>query len=626
MTNLNKEQRKAVTSGDGGPLLVVAPPGSGKTRTIAARAAELLCSGVESRDILLVTFTNKAAREMKERITEATGDDVKGMWCGTFHSICVRILRRLSDSYREGRSSQFVIFDKSDADSVAKSVLVEIDAPMAPSELTSWISLCKNAGLAWEDLNPDPADSELKLRQAAWRRYESKLQESDAFDFDDLLLVTWRAMKGGPVPRFDYVLVDEYQDTNKVQVELVYNWARHGNVFAVGDSRQAIYAFRGADYRNMLSFPTRFKGSEIIELKQNYRSTPPIVNWCNQIAKAHSWKEGLMSAVRDGGSKEIRRRSFMMSEDEADFIVSEIKKKVDHGESPGDIAVLYRLHSLSRPVEERLVWERIPYKVVGGLRFYDRAVVRDALAYLRFAANPKNASDLVRISKSPKRGLGSVAIQEIIKSAREHGCNLLEAMPYAIKERLSPKASKGANELYRIFIMPPTRPDSLSNYAKILIELGGLPHMWRERLNSSRNHQEEHKAEQSLEHLSAVVNAVAAYESRHENGATLDGYLSEVALLSDQDEITDDAVQLMSIHASKGLEFGTVFVMGLEDGTLPCRHAIVDGDMSEELRLFYVACSRAKDNLFVTRCNNRLVYGRYERLPPSRFLVQMEQS
>jgi len=624
---------------------------------VTARAAKLIAGGVRPEEMLLVTFTNKAAGEMKERLRLMAGAEATSrLWAGTFHSICARILRKLrGDAEREGRSADFSIYDDKDTLALVKRAATEngLDPKMTDhQEIRSWISWRKNGGGAWshaegdreprfipEDLVPE---SELEEKwRAIWVDYDRLLTASNAYDFDDLLGVMMRLVEGGSAlgngicHRWSHVIVDEYQDTNEVQFRLVRALSARRNLCVVGDHRQAIYGFRGANYRNILLFKDRYEDAEVVSLDTNYRSDGNIVTCFNALFEDSEMKP----VVGRSAGKKIEVAGCIDEEHEATAVCGRIATALEMGVPPSEIAVLYRVHALSRAIEERLRDSGLAYQVVGGLSFYERSVVKNALAYVRLVTNPHSDVDLERVINLPPRGLGPDAIGRLHVLAAERRCSLWDAIPSLIP-LCTPKPARGLQS-FQLLVKQAQEDYSskrvgLADIVESLLVRSG----YRQRLMEERTTRQEkigaedlrrpktrkgrvakevveaERAEQNLLNLDQVVAAVEAYEGRIRE-PTLQGYLEEVALITDQDQLKDGAVSLMTIHAAKGLEYQYVFVVGVESKILPFVRA---EDLSEELRLLFVAVSRAKKSLSLSYAMARRMFGQIEQKCPSDFL------
>jgi DNA helicase-2/ATP-dependent DNA helicase PcrA len=625
---LNPPQWQAVSHGDG-PLLILAGAGSGKTRVLTYRIAYLVDHlGVPPWAILAVTFTNKAAREMARRVEELLGTGGLDAWVGTFHGVCLRILRRHGELLPVGR--EFSIYDSDDQKKVAAAVVAEMGLDgkrfKAPA-LLHRVGRAKDEGLGPDDIEL-PAHSPLaEIVPEFFVRYDRRLRDARALDFSDLLLETLNLFATHPEvaagyrQRFRHLLIDEYQDTNRVQYRLARELAAgHGNLCAVGDDDQSIYSWRGADIRNILAFEEDFPGTTTVKLEQNYRSTAAILEAASAVVgRNRSRHPKILWTARDGGVP-VTVREAPTEEEEAHWVVAELQTLHRGGTPYAGCAVLYRMHAQSRAFEEALLRLRIPYVVYGGLRFYDRREVKDALAYLRLVLNPDDPVSFVRVVNTPPRGIGKTTVERLLGVAGERQKGLWEAVNAALDEGLlatrAARAVAGFLALldgWREAVGATPLRDLLgrilqdSGYAAALGAEGG------------------EQAETRLENLEELLNAAEAFEQTEQGG--IREFLDRAALVSEQDRTEDraDAVTLMTLHAAKGLEYPAVFLSGLEEGVFP-HHMSSDtpAGIEEERRLCYVGMTRAQDRLYLTRAHIRRVYGAEGYLrPPSRFLKEL---
>lgn len=637
--SLNPAQRAAVDHGHG-PLLINATAGSGKTRTITERTAALIERGVDPDRLLLVTFTNKAAREMKERIAKRVGQDLaKAVWAGTFHSVCRRLLRSFqSDAVREGRTADFSIYDEDDSLGCIKGAMneLELDSPatpncasaMEPKAIREWVSRMKALGLEPADLREEAHGDELAVAQyLTWKRYEAILRANNAFDFDDLLCVTMRAAESESDAglylrsRWTHVLVDEYQDTSEVQFRIVRALGSSRNVTVVGDINQSLYAWRGAKPDNILDFArTHYPDAAVVDMKTNYRSTRRIVAFANAFVS-----NGDAEAAKDEGEA-VMVRGFYDEDAEARFVADDIQARLRKGVPASECVVLYRNHVLSRAIEDQLRNRGVRYDIVGGTTFYERRVVKDILGYLRLIVNPESNLDFERVVNNPPRGLGDKAVAKIRERAREKNVSLTKAVMAALAEGVI--TGKPAASVQRFMLLLKHAHADLatkrpSEVASDLLTTSGFRAFLAERVEKKKKegkHADAEKAARDVEHVEAVVAALTAYEARTE-GATMQGYLDEVALVTAQDNAKGDKVLLSTIHGYKGLEADCVWVIGFEQGVLPPKSAQNDFQaLAEEKRVAFVACSRARKYMAVTYSAGRVRYGKYEATGPSDFL------
>ena len=629
LADLNPAQREAVLHVDG-PLLVVAGAGSGKTRVLTHRVAHLIrAHGVKPNEILAITFTNKAAAEMRERLERTLGRTARAIWILTFHAACGRILRR--EAERLGYRSSFTIYDQADQVRVVKACLEELGKDpkrFTPRGIHAQISNAKNQLISPEEYASRVASFWDQTVAEVYERYQRRLFASNAVDFDDMLMLTVQVLERFPEAlerwqtTFRHVLVDEYQDTNHAQYRLLQLLAaKHRNVFAVGDPDQSIYAFRGADIRNILDFERDFGGAGVIALEQNYRSTNSILEAANAVIDNNRDRKPkrLWSDLGQGDPVEV-----VEVEDEhaeARFVAAEIARQVEAGNSAAEIAVFYRTNAQSRVLEDVLVRQGVPYQVIGGPRFYERAEIRDAVAYLAVLNNPTDAVSLMRIANRPRRGIGDTSIQRLVAHADALGISLWEATA-------DPEAAGVAAASARALRSFRTMMESLMSAAQEL-EVDELVQAVLERSGTIEAYEAERtiEARGRIENLEELVGSAQEYRSRVEEPA-LAGFLEEVQLQSDQDTLASDTAQvtLMTIHNAKGLEYRFVFLIGMEDGIFPHSRSIEDNEVEEERRLAYVGMTRAMERLTMTHATARSLYGRREYNLASRFLDELPAS
>ncbi|MFD5948598.1 DNA helicase PcrA [Streptomyces collinus] len=650
LEGLNDNQRAAVVH-SGSPLLIVAGAGSGKTRVLTHRIAHLLAErGVHPGQILAITFTNKAAGEMKERVEQLVGPRANAMWVMTFHSACVRILRR--ESKKLGFTSSFSIYDAADSKRLMALVCRDLDLDpkrFPPKSFSAKISNLKNELIDEEDFAAQATDGFEKTLAQAYAMYQSRLREANALDFDDLIMTTVNLLRAFPDVaehyrrRFRHVLVDEYQDTNHAQYALVrelVGTSEHpvdvppeaevppAELCVVGDADQSIYAFRGATIRNILQFEEDYPDATTILLEQNYRSTQTILSAANAVIERNESRRPKNLWTNAGSGARITGYVADTEHDEAQFVAEEIDRLTDAGHAKaGDVAVFYRTNAQSRVFEEIFIRVGLPYKVVGGVRFYERKEVRDVLAYLRVLANPEDSVPLRRILNVPKRGIGDRA----------------EAMIDALsqREKISfPQALKRVDEAYGMAARSTNavkRFNTLMEDLRTVVESGAGPATVLEavlertgylaELQASTDPQDETRIE-NLQELAAV-----AMEFEQERGedeqTTLSDFLEQVALVADSDQIPDEedgdgVITLMTLHTAKGLEFPVVFLTGMEDGVFPHMRALGQTkELEEERRLAYVGITRARERLYLTRSTLRSAWGQPSYNPPSRFLEEI---
>ncbi|MEU7255537.1 DNA helicase PcrA [Streptomyces rimosus] len=640
LEGLNDQQKAAVVH-SGGPLLIVAGAGSGKTRVLTHRIAHLLgARGVHPGQILAITFTNKAAGEMKERVEDLVGPRANAMWVSTFHSACVRILRR--ESKKLGFTSSFSIYDAADSKRLMALVCRDLDLDpkrFPPKSFSAKVSNLKNELIDEETFADQAADGFEKSVAEAYAMYQARLREANALDFDDIIMTTVNLLQAFPDVadhyrrRFRHVLVDEYQDTNHAQYtlvrELVGPAESAGELCVVGDADQSIYAFRGATIRNILQFEEDYPDATTIMLEQNYRSSQTILSAANAVIERNENRRPKNLWTDAGEGPRIIGYVADTEHDEAQFVADEIDRLTDAGDAKaGDVAVFYRTNAQSRVFEEIFIRVGLPYKVVGGVRFYERKEVRDVLAYLRVLANPEDTVPLRRILNVPKRGIGERAEAMIdALSAREK-----ITFPQALRrvDEAYGMAARSANAVKRF--------NTLMEELRTIVESGAGPATVLEavlertgylaELQSSTDPQDETRIE-NLQELAAV--ALEFEQDRgEENPGTLADFLEQVALVADSDQIPDEdeegtgVITLMTLHTAKGLEFPTVFLTGMEDGVFPHMRALGQTkELEEERRLAYVGITRARERLYVTRSTMRSAWGQPSYNPPSRFLEEI---
>ena len=616
---LNEPQREAVYHTDG-PLLILAGAGSGKTRVLTHRIAYLIGErGVNPWNILAITFTNKAAEEMRQRVDNLVGFGAESVWVSTFHSACVRILRRFID--RLGYENHFTIYDTDDQKTLIKEVCRKVDVDtkvFKERSLLSAISSAKNEMILPDEFELNAGGDFAKMKIAkVYREYEAQMRANNALDFDDLLVKTVQLLQTQPdvlesyQERFRYIMVDEYQDTNTVQFQLVSLLAgKYKNLCVVGDDDQSIYKFRGANIRNILDFEHEFPDAKVIKLEQNYRSTGNILNAANSVIANNRGRKEKSLWTENGEGELIRLRQFDTAFDEADFIGEDIKSAVRQGGSYNDSAVLYRTNAQSRLLEEKFIAMNIPYKIVGGVNFYARREIKDLLAYLKTIDNGRDDVAVRRIINVPKRGIGLTTINRIQESATERGIGFYEAL-------LAPGLIAGVGR-------SATKLDSfaaLIEYFKTLAEEMNITDLLQEVIEKtgyieSLENEDKEEAKTRKENIDELISKAATYEEScqdKDEKATLSGFLEEVALVADIDSLDEDQeyVVLMTLHSAKGLEFPRVYLAGMEDGLFPGYMSINAGDreeLEEERRLCYVGITRAEQELTLTSARRRMVH------------------
>ena len=634
LKSLNPQQLEAVNY-DGGPCLIVAGAGTGKTKTLTTKIAKLIADGYHPARILAVTFTNKAAQEMRERVEALEPGCGRRVWIHTFHSFGVRILRQNAEAL--GLSRDFAIYDDTDQKKVVSLILEQMGIKDPKKEINQIVSLISRAkdDMVTPDTMMQSATAsglDFKIRAAeVYRRYEQKLKEAGALDFGDLLVKTVVLLRDHEDIRnyyqdfFQYILVDEYQDTNHTQYLITKMLAaKHRKLCVVGDPDQSIYSWRGANIRNILEFEKDFKDAKVITLEQNYRSTKAILDASNRlITKNKKRKEKNLFTDKSMGDP-IEVRELMSEGDEARWVSQNIKALVDEGASLKEIAVFYRTNAQSRSFEDYFRRYQIPYRLVGTVRFYDRKEIKDMMCYARILVNPADNVSLLRIINTPTRGLGKVAQDRLLAYAEEKHISLYDALKNAAYvPGLSSAACKAAVKLVQLFEnwrgdMLLTDPSDI--FHKILVESGYMDAVKAEM-------EKDPEAESRLQNLDALINAVKEYEDRCRKGEkepSVADFLQEVSLLSGEDDSQADengAVTLMTVHLAKGLEFNNVFVTGLEENLFPIGRDNED-DLEEERRLCYVAMTRARERLFLTYARTRRKFGQLQENLPSRFLFE----
>jgi DNA helicase-2/ATP-dependent DNA helicase PcrA len=629
LADLNEAQRDAVLTTEG-PLLVIAGAGSGKTRVLTYRVAHLLAAcGVKPNEILAITFTNKAAGEMRDRIDAMVGPMVRAIWILTFHSACGRILRR--EAQRLGYRSNFTIYDQADQIRLVKQCLEELERDpkrFVPRGIHAQISNAKNQLVGPDDYAARVASFYDQTVADAYQLYQRRLFASNAVDFDDLLMLTVEVLDRFPEARerwsktFRYILVDEYQDTNHAQYVLLKQLAGHGNVMAVGDPDQAIYSFRGADIRNILEFERDFSGTKIIPLEQNYRSTNTVLRAANHVI-AHNRERKEKTLFSELGEGEPVR--VVETEDEhaeARFVAAEIAALVEQGYSHDEIAVVYRTNAQSRVLEDVLVRQGVAYQVIGGPRFYDRAEIKDAIAYLQAIDNPYDAVSLTRIANKPRRGVGDTSLGRLNTLATGEGVSLWEAMTRADEAALAPASQRSVQSFVNLMqsLMAGALDMPVTDVVERVLERSG----YLEALEAERTIE----ARGRIENLEELVGVAREYDAGAQE-PSLSGFLQEISLYSDQDALRDadgsGQVTLMTLHNAKGLEFRAVFMLGMEEGIFPHSRSIEENTLEEERRLSYVGMTRAKERLTLTHAARRALYGRSDANLPSRFLDELPE-
>lgn len=631
LEGLNPKQIEAVKTTEG-PLLIMAGAGSGKTRVLTHRVAYLMVEkGVNPYNILAITFTNKAAREMKERIGAIMGESAQNVWISTFHSMCVRMLRR--DIDRLGYNRNFTILDTTDQLSVIKNILKELNIDSKkfdPRAILGAISNAKNELVDADEYEKSAAGYYEKVVSDVYKEYQRRLRRNSALDFDDLIMVTIQLFERVPEVleyyqrKFHYIHVDEYQDTNRAQYTLVKLLAaRFKNLCVVGDSDQSIYRWRGADIANILSFEKDYPNANVILLEQNYRSTKKILEAANEVIKNNvNRKPKNLWTDNDDGKAIVYYRA-EGEKTEAQFVAGKIKELTEAGKrSRSDIAILYRTNAQSRVMEEVLIKSNIPYNIVGGTKFYDRKEIKDLLAYLRLIANPDDDVSFQRIINIPKRGIGASSVDKISAYANERDLSMFESLGEADFIGLSGRAANSAAAFYELIKNFAQMQEFLSvtELVEEVIEKSG----YRDMLKAEKSLE----AESRLENIEEFLSVTKSFEAQN-NDKSLVAFLTDLALVADIDQLDNegaasDAVTLMTLHSAKGLEFPIVFLIGMEEGIFPHNRSLIDEEeMEEERRLAYVGITRAEEELYLTNAEMRTLYGRTNMNPASRFIDEI---
>lgn len=645
LRDLNPVQREAVEFGEG-PLLILAGAGSGKTRVLTYRIAHLIARGLDPWRILAITFTNKAAREMRERVISLVGSEGSGLWVTTFHSACVRILRREINRL-PGYTRSFIIYDTSDQLTLLKECLQELDLDekkFPPRAFLGVIGEAKNKLLDPLSFQAQAGDYFQETAAAVYQKYQSKLISNNGLDFDDIIMLTVKLFRENPdvlelyQERFRHILVDEYQDTNHAQYVFINMLAqKYRNLCVVGDDDQSVYSWRGADVRNILAFEKDYPEAKILRLEQNYRSTRMILQAANYLVKhnVNRKEKSLWTENQEGEGLTLYQARD--ERDEARFVTDMIRLLRDEqGRPNSDFAVLYRTNAQSRVLEEHLMKEGIPYRIYSGLKFYERMEIKDIIAYLRLIHNPADTFSFVRVVNLPKKGIGKGTLQKVLEYAEEQELDILDALAEA--PYIPGLQAKAVNSLtaFRDLILK-FRQDAQKGKPvtelteKILEETGYLPALKQENTVEALSR---------IDNLYEFLSVTAEYDNNigeyledynlgeEQNLIILGGFLEQVALVSDIDNYdeSEDAVKLMTMHSAKGLEFPVVFAVGMEEGLFPgSRSTLEEYSLEEERRLCYVTLTRAKEKIFLSYAKQRMIYGQTQSCLPSRFLKEIPE-
>ena len=625
--NLNARQVEAVIHKDG-PMLVLAGAGSGKTTVLIARVERLIESGVRPWNILTITFTNKAADELKNRLVAKLGTEAADVFASTFHSMCVRILRR--DGEKIGIPKSFTIYDADDSLRVVKKCLKAInldEKQFAPRPIAGAISHAKESLEQPKELAAKAektGDFRQKIVARVYAEYQKELHEAGALDFDDLLCETVRLFRESPETleyyqnRWRYIMVDEYQDTNHVQYMLVALLAqKYKNICVVGDDDQSIYKFRGATIENILSFERQFPGAKVVRLEQNYRSTQNILSAANKVIEHNLERKGKTLWTANGDGSKITVRRCVDEDSEASFVADKVLDGVSVGKKYSDFAVLYRMHAQSNSIEHAFTRAGIPYKIIGGLRFYERKEIKDLLAYMSVITNPADNLRLVRIINEPKRGIGDTTVAAAERLSDATGLSLFEIFEHA--DEYADLSRRSAVLMHFTETIKSLAEEAESfdaeSFFDSLCEKTGYLDMLRA---------QGAEGEGRIENIGELKTNLMKYEEAAEQ-PELAGFLEEVALYTDLDRMEEtDSVLMMTLHSAKGLEFPSVFIVGMEEGVFPGMQAIYDmNEMEEERRLAYVGMTRAKRNLYLTAAASRMIFGQTNHNRISRFIEEI---
>ncbi|GIO57072.1 ATP-dependent DNA helicase PcrA [Paenibacillus rhizosphaerae] len=630
---LNPQQRQAVEATDG-PLLIMAGAGSGKTRVLTHRIAYLIATRkAPPWGILAITFTNKAAREMQDRVAKLVGNEGRDIWVSTFHSMCVRILRR--DIERIGFTSNFSILDSTDQLSVIRNCMKDLNLDtkkFEPKAIQSVISTAKNELVTPAQYEQKAGDYFEGLVAKVYTMYQKRLKANNSLDFDDLIMATIQLFKEVPEvldfyqKKFQYIHVDEYQDTNRAQYMLCRMLAdSHHRICVVGDSDQSIYRWRGADISNILNFEEDYPEARTILLEQNYRSTATILNAANEVIGQNTGRKPKKLWTDKGEGAKIKVYRADSEHDEGYFVTSEISKNVNQGKSYQDHAILYRTNAQSRVIEEILIKSDIPYQIVGGIKFYDRKEIKDMLAYLRLLSNPDDDISLTRIINVPKRSIGDTTVAKLSAAATERGVSIFRVLEFVDDLGFAGRTRNALVEFYDMI----SALYQMVEYLSVTELTEKMLEMTQYRIDLQRENTIESRSR--LENIDEFLSVTMEFEKNNED-KSLVAFLTDLALIADIDSMNDseedrtDAVVLMTMHSAKGLEFPVVFIIGMEEGVFPHSRAFQDNEeLEEERRLAYVGITRAEQQLFLSCAQMRTLFGRTTANPPSRFLDEIPE-
>ena len=632
-SRMNKMQQKAVFHTEG-PLLILAGAGSGKTTVLVNRIAYILKMGLcQPWQILAITFTNKAAGELKERIANVVDDGAQDIWASTFHSTCARILRRYGD--RIGYSSHFTVYDTDDQRRLMKEILkkLEIDEKILPHRsVLSEISRAKDKMQTPQDLKTSESyNSRLNMIADAYEMYQQRLKTSDAMDFDDLLCNTVKLFTECPdilemyQKQFKYIMVDEYQDTNKVQYQFVSLLAKkYNNLCVVGDDDQSIYKFRGATIENILSFENEFTGATVIRLEQNYRSTSTILDAANEVIKNNAERKGKTLWTENAVGDKITVHTAYSEREEALYIADMISQGVSEGRKYSDFAVLYRMNAQSNAVEHALARAGVPHRIIGGHRFYDREEIKDMTAYLQVINNPNDDVRLRRIINKPKRAIGETTVSKAMDIASALGESLFSVVQHASDY---PDLSRAAVKLMNFAKLIEGFIEAYNSGDYSLAELYELVLEHTDYRNYLKAEKEDH--ESRIENIEELKSNIVNFEEDYDEEASLSNFLEEISLQTDIDNYDPDSdcAVMMTLHSAKGLEFPVVFIPGMEEGIFPSIATVINpAELAEERRLAYVGITRAKEKLYIVKTRERMLFGSTTKNPQSRFVTEIPKN
>lgn len=633
LANMNEKQAQAVTCTQG-PLLIMAGAGSGKTRVLTHRVAYLIEEqGVNPWNILAITFTNKAAKEMRERIDNLIGEGSQDIWVSTFHALCVRILRR--DCEKIGYERAFGIASTSEQRTLMKNILTELNVDIKkfdPRAILSAISNAKNDLLDPKQYAQIAKAQFEELVAKAYVMYQERLQANQVMDFDDLIMQTIELFKQSPETlafyqrKFKYIHVDEYQDTNEAQYVLVNMLAKENrNLCVVGDADQSIYGWRGANMENIMNFEKDYADATVVKLEQNYRSTKTILQAANDVIENNiNRKDKTLWTQNQTGEKIVYYRA-QNANDEAYYVVKQIQQQIQEKQRNfGDFAILYRTNAQSRMIEETFVKANIPYKLVGAHKFYERKEIMDVLAYLKLAANPKDSMSFSRVVNEPKRGIGKMSLNKLQDFANMHGLSLIETAENVVMTDITKKAATQLEEFARLIrkLNSFEKTATITEMTKKILDITG----YKAALEESKTLEDQSRLENLQEFLSVTQQFDQEWQPEDEQSNPFVDFLADLALVSDQDSVEEepDEVTLMTLHAAKGLEFPVVFLMGMEEGLFPLSRAAFDeNELEEERRLAYVGITRAEEELFLTNAFSRMLYGKSQSNAVSRFIGEI---